>query len=808
MIKNYIKTAWRSFKKNKVSSLINVGGLTLGMFVTLLIGLWIYDELSFNKYHDNYDRIAQVMTRGNDAKNGPFVNNSLQYPLATELQANHKSNFKHIIRASWVQDYILSVGDKKLSAKGQFMDAGAPEMFTLKMVKGNWNGLKEPHSIMLSSSVARSLFGNSDPMDQTVVMSNKISVKVTGVYDDLPVNSQFGYVKFFSAWDLWVSENDWIKERAVNDWHNHFLKIYAEILPGADFKTVTDNIKNIELQNIKNLEGFQEDVARNPQLFLHSMSRWHLHPVSRDGMTDAKPVRMVWIVGTIGVFVLLLACINFMNLSTARSEKRAKEVGIRKTIGSMRRQIMYQFFAESYLIVILSFILACLLVSISLIWFNGLAAKEMSMPWGNPVFWLISMGFIFITGLLAGSYPAFYLSSFKPIRVLKGVFRVGPLATVPRKALVVLQFTVSVALIICTVVIYRQLQFAKNRPVGYDREGLIMIDMRSDDFYGKYHLIRNELLNTGVVSEMSESMGKLTEVVSGNNGFDWKGKDPNKDESFGTLAVTHEHGKTVGWQFISGRDFSSKFVSDSSGVVINEAAAKYMGLTEPVGETITWKWRDDRPVAYTVLGVIRDMVMESPYDPVEPTMFFVKPLNGGVSCINIRVKTGVAMGKALPAMEQVFKKLIPTVPFEYEFVDEDYAMKFEAEERIGKLAAFFAILAVFISCLGLFGLVSFVAERRTKEVGIRKVLGASVFEVWRLLSTEFAQLIIISLIIAAPAAYYFMHNWLQDYQYRADLAWWIFASAGAGALLIALVTVSFQAIKAAIANPVKSLRTE
>ena len=304
---------------------------------------------------------------------------------------------------------------------------------------------------------------------------------------------------------------------------------------------------------------------------------------------------MVWLVSIIGMFVLLLACINFMNLSTARSEKRAKEVGIRKTIGSMRKQLMYQFFSESFLVVIFSFVLACMLVIISLPWFNNLAAKEMIMPWNDTYFWLISIGFIFITGLLAGSYPAFYLSSFKPVKVLKGTFRIGRLAAIPRKAFVVLQFTVSVALIICTIVIYRQLQFAKDRPVGYDREGLIMVDMRSDDFYGKYDLFRTELLNTGVVSEMSESMGKVTEVVSGNDGFDWKGRDPNKDESFGTLAVTHEHGKTVGWQFIAGRDFSRAFASDSSGVVINEAAAKYMELQNPVGETVTWKWRDNQP---------------------------------------------------------------------------------------------------------------------------------------------------------------------------------------------------------------------
>jgi hypothetical protein len=335
-----------------------------------------------------------------------------------------------------------------------------------------------------------------------------------------------------------------------------------------------------------------------------------------------------------------------------------------------------------------------------------------------------------------------------------------------------------------------------------------MVDMRSDDFFGKYDLLRTELLNTGVVSNMSESMGKVTEVVSGNNGFDWKGRDPNKDKSFGTLAVTHEHGATVGWQFIAGRDFSRAFASDSSGVVINEAAANYMQLQNPVGQTITWKWSENQPVPYTILGVIKDMVMESPYEPVEPTMFFIKPLNGGVSCINIRVKPGVAMSRALPKIEAVFKKLIPAVPFDYQFADEDYALKFAAEERIGKLSGFFTILAVFISCLGLFGLASFVAEQRTKEIGIRKVLGASTFSLWRLLSNEFVGLVIIALLVSVPLAYYFMYTWLQDYQYRAALSWWIFTLAGAGALLITLLTVSFHAIKAAIANPVKSLRTE
>src|SRR5215203_1483636 len=699
MIKNYFKIAWRNLFRNRVSSLVNIGGLTVGIAVALLIGLWIYDELSFNNYHQNKDRIGRILIRGNDPKEGPFVNTSVPYPLATVLRENYKTNFKHVLRASWLQEYILSTGEKKLSRTGQFMDEGAPEMFTLKMLKGSWSGLKDFSSIILSASTAKELFGDTDPMNQVVLLNNKLNVKVTGVYEDLPLNTELNGIEFFSTWDLWVSENDWILKRTTNDWTNHFLRIYAEINPGSSFDIVNNNIKEAEFQKIRNIDKYKEHVARKPMVVLHPMSNWHLYPVTRAGIIDDKPVRMVWLVGIIGMFVLLLACINFMNLSTARSEKRAKEVGIRKTIGSMRRQLIYQFFTESFLVVIFSFVLACLLVVISLPWFNNLAAKEMIMPWDDTYFWLISIGFIFITGLLAGSYPAFYLSSFKPVKVLKGTFRIGHLAAIPRKTLVVMQFTVSVALIISTIVIYRQVQFAKDRPVGYDREGLIMIQMRSGDFYGKYDLFRTEFLNTGVVAELSESMGKVTEVASGNNGFDWKGRDPNKEESFGTLAVTHEHGKTVGWQFVSGRDFSRNYVTDSSGVVINEAAAQYIGLKDPVGETITWKWRDKEPKPYTILGVIKDMVMESPYEPVEPTLFFVKALNGDVSWINIRINSAVAMSQALPKVEAVFKKLIPSAPFDYKFVDLDYASKFAAEERISKLAGFFAVLAIFISCL-------------------------------------------------------------------------------------------------------------
>lgn len=808
MFKKNMKIAFRNLVKNRGFSFINIGGLTIGLTVALLIGLWIYDELSFNKYYQHYDRIGRILIRGNDVKEGPFINSSLPYPLATEIRESYAKNFTRIVRSSWNQEYIVSAGEKKLSGFGLFMDEAAPQLFSFRMIKGTQSGLKDRHSILLSSSTAKALFGDSDPMNKLVQINNKLSVTVTGVYEDIPKNAEFNGVRFFSTWDLWVSDNPWIQERAVNNWMNHFLKLYGDIKSETDWETVNRNIADAELLKIKNLGNYKEQTARNPKVFLHPMAKWHLYPIQRDGVTDSKPLRMVWLVGIIGIFVLILACINFMNLSTARSQKRAKNVGILKAMGSRRGQLIVQHFTESFLIVFFSFLLALAIADISLSWFNDLAGKEMKFPANDLSFWMACTGFCFLTSLLAGSYPALYLSSFKPIKVLKGTFRAGQFASIPRKGLVVLQFTVSVALIICTIAVYRQLQFAKDRPVGYTKEGLVMIELKSDDFKGKYDIFRTALLNTGMVESVSQSMGRVTEVASGNNGFEWKGKDPGIDESFGTLAVTHEHGKTAGWQFTAGRDFSREYASDSAGVVINESAAKYMQLQNPVGEIITWKWRDNEPVPYKILGVIRDMVMESPYEPVEPTLFFVKALNGEVNWMNIRIRPEVSTAKAIAAMESVFHQLVPAVPFDYRFADEEYALKFVAEERVGRLVRFFTILAVFISCLGLFGLASFMAEQRTKEIGVRKVLGASLFDLWHLLSREFVMLVILSFVIAAPVAYYFMSNWLQDYSYRADLSWWIFAIAGLGALAITIGTVSFQAVKAALANPVKSLRTE
>ena len=802
MLKSYFKTAWRSLTKNKISSFINIAGLSVGMFVAMLNGLWIWDEYSYNKYYQHYDRIAEVMTHfSQDGESR--INSTMSYPLAMELKTNYQDNFQHLVIASWTGDRILSTGEKQISVSGQYMGTDVPEMLTLKMIYGSRAGLKDLHSILLSASISRALFGNIDPVNRMMKINNHTDVKVTGVYEDLPLNTEFNKLRFIAPFDLWVSENDWIKERASQDWNNHFLKIFAEVKPGISFEQASASIRDAESKNSRYFtKGFN-----NEQDFLYPMGKWHLYSVNR-GLVSNEPIHMIWLVGSIGFIVLLLACINFMNLSTARSEKRAREVGIRKAIGSARGQLIKQFFSESLLVVFFAYILATGLVIIFLPWFNHLSAKQMTIPWSNSFFWIASIFFIFITGLLAGSYPALYLSSFTPVKVLKGTFRVGRLASLPREVMVVAQFSISIILVICTIVVYRQIQYARNRPVNYDRERLITMEMKSDDFYGKYDLLRSELKKTGVVTEMSESMGQVTSLASNNGGFEWKGMDPNLKQDFGTLAVTTDHGKTVGWQIILGRDFSRNFATDSSGVIINESAAKMMGLKNPVGENIRWKfWVTDEVKNYTVLGVIKDMVMESPYEPVKPTMFFLKSLNGGVNWINIKIaKTNTA--DALQKIEAVFKKIIPSAPFEFKFVDDEYAQKFAAEERIGNLATFFGILAIFISCLGLFGLISFIAEQRTKEIGVRKILGASVFSLWRLLSRHFVVLTGISFLIATPLAWYFMHEWIQKYNYRTGISWWIFILTGAGALLITLCTVSFQSIRAALLNPANTLRSE
>jgi ABC-type antimicrobial peptide transport system permease subunit len=805
MLKSYFKIAWRNLFKTKGYSLINIGGLAVGMAIALLIGLWIYDELSFNKHHKNHGHIAQVMSKG--TFNGKvYTDIWLARPLEDELRNKYGSSFKQIVMSRVNEDHILSAGEKKLSQTGRFMQAGAPEMLSLEMLKGTWAGLKDIYSIMLSASSAKALFGDADPLHQTIRIDNKTDVKVTGVYQDLPHNSEFSGVKFLSTWDLVLAQNDWMRN-VVDSWDNTSFFMYVQIQPNTTMEQVSARIKNAIWDNVD-----AETKKFNPEVFLFPMKRWHLYSEWKDGVNVGGRIQFVWLFGIIGAFVLLLACINFMNLSTARSEKRAKEVGIRKAVGSVRKQLIFQFLSESFLVVWIAFFVALLLVLLSLPWFNELADKEMTMFWSKPLFWIVSFVFILITSLIAGSYPAFYMSSFNPVKVLKGTFRVGRFASLPRKVLVVVQFTVSVALIIGTIIVYRQIQHAKNRPVGYNRNGLVMVQIKSDDVINKLQVLENELKKEGVAAAVARSSSPVTGVWSNDGSLEWRGKDPNKVESFGIVSVTYDFGKTVGWTFKEGRDFSPALASDSVSsssskeavysVVVNEAAASYMGLKNPVGEII--KFGD---YSYRIVGVINNMLMESPFDPVRQIVYKVNYEEAG-AWVNIRINPQLSTSAALKKMEAVFRKLVPATPFDYAFADTAYGMKFAAEERIGKLASVFATLAVLISCLGLFGLVAFVAEQRTKEIGVRKVLGATVFNLWKLLSKDFVVLVIIACLIATPLAWYFLNEWLQKYEYRTSISLWVFAAAIFGALLITLVTVSFQAIKAALANPIKSLRTE
>jgi len=519
------------------------------------------------------------------------------------------------------------------------------------------------------------------------------------------------------------------------------------------------------------------------------------------GYKVREKIEYVRLMGIIGIFVLLLACINFINLSTARSEKRAKEVGIRKTIGSLRAQLINQFLFESLLAVGFAFLLSLLWVALTLPAFNRVADKQMAIPWVSPLFWIGCILFSLLTGLISGLYPALYLSAFQPVKVLKGTFRTGRLAAVPRKILVTFQFTVSVGLIICTTIIYRQIQFAFNRPIGYNREGLVMIDMTSD-IRKNFTIIRDELKRSQAIDEMVASQNSPTDYNTVDNRFNWKGKDPNLNIIFAMSNMTSEYGKTIGWQILEGRDFSPASPSDSTAFVINESAVKQLGFKHPLGQTVFWMGKP-----FHIIGVIKDIVFESPYlTTVSPSIFHISGGDNLVTSLKLNPKLSVQ--QALDKIRPVFTRYNPVYPFDYRFVDKEYAKKFREEERMGQLSGFFTLLAIFISCLGLFGMASFMADQRRKEIGVRKALGASVFNLWHMLSREYVMLVIISLIIATPISYFFMHNWLQQYEYRYQMSWIVFISAGIGALLIALLTVSYQVIKAAIANPVKSLRTE
>lgn len=791
MYRTYLKVGWRNLLKNKGYSVINISGLALGMTVAILIGLWVWDELSFNKYHKNYDRIAAVM------QNATYVDKvetwtSESYQLGAELRNTYGSNFRYVVMSSFTQNPILSHKERALTKTGYFMEADGPEMLTLKMKKGVRTGLKDPRSILLSESTAYALFGEEEPLGQIVMIDNQFDVRVAGIYEDIPNNSSFNNMLFVASLDLLTKNSS----RNLS-WFNNWLEVYIQLEENVDMASASNAIKDAKLKNVG-----PDLIKFKPELFLHPMPKWHLYSEFKNGVSTGGRITIVWLFSVIGAFVLLIACINFMNLSTARSEKRAKEVGVRKVAGSLRGQLVRQFFIESFLMVLLAFVLSLVLVQLTLPWFNEVAGKTIGVIWANRWLWIFGLCIVFITAFISGSYPAFYLSSFRPSKVLKGTPQVGRTASIPRKVLVVVQFTVSVILTVGAIVIYQQIQFARNRPLGYSEGGLVIIPMKTNEVKQHYQVLRNELIGTGLVSEVSRSECMVTNMYWSDYGFDWKGKDPAMQDNVYRGAVDFEFGKSVDWKIKEGRDFSRDIASDSSAMILNEAAVAYMGLKEPIGEQVRIYGID-----YNVIGVVGDMVSQSLYQPAQQTYFVIDRFNR-FEFINVRVKAQAGVSNAIAEIERIFQRNNPATPFEYRFADEQVAEKFAFEARVGKLAGAFAVLAIIISCLGLFGLAAFVAEQRTKEIGVRKVVGASVLSVWKLLSKDFVILVLISCLVALPLSYYLMTGWLQQYSYRTPISWFVFVATTLSALLITLVTVSYQAIKVAMMNPVNSLRSE
>jgi putative ABC transport system permease protein len=797
MIKSYFRIGWRTLLRSKGYSLINIGGLATGLAVVMLISFWIYDELSFNKYHTNYDRIGRVWVNHNF--NGTIQSQwSLPYPLGEELRTAY-TDFESVTICSWSYGHFLSYDESKFSKEGMFVQPDFLRLTSLKMIRGSYDALKDPRSIVITESLAKDIFGDDNPIGKTIKIDLSYDVTVSGVYEDLPKNSYFASTLWLGNFDLYA--NEYVRNpRMFTHWGDFSYQVFVALREGKTFEGATENIRHLIVN--------KDERARetDPQLFVQPMSHWHLYGEYKNGVNTGGEITFVWLFGTIGVFVLLLACINFMNLSTARSEGRAKEIGLRKTIGSHRGQLIIQFLTESILVVTIAFTVAIALVIGALPVFNNWTGKEIMLPFDQPIFWVSGLSFVLITGLIAGSYPALFLSSFNTVSILKGTFRLGWFSGFSRKTLVIIQFTVSVTLVIGTLTVYKQVEHARNRPIGYDKNGLIttygypFIDNPLNP--NVYDALRSELISTGAVINMGKTTSPPTALHSFQSDFDWEGRDPQLIPNLAVVWCTHDYGRTIGMQMLEGRDFSREFASDTASIILNEAAVEYMGLTDPIGTTIKYGHRSQ----FKVIGVVRNMLIESPYTPVGPMAMMID--YRGANIITMRVNPEKSPAENLSAIESVFKKFRPDVTFEAQFVDAQFATKFEREERVGKLASAFTAFAILISCLGLFGLASFVAQQRTREIGIRKVSGATIFNLWSMLSRDFVLLVIIASVIASPIAWYLMHGWLEQFSYRTPISMWVFVSSALGAVILTLMTVSYQAIRAAKANPVNSLRSE
>lgn len=790
MIKNYLKIAWRNIIRSKGYSALNVFGLAIGMAVALLIGLWIYNEYSYDKSLPGYERLARV--RRNFNSNGDTLNfRTTSLKLADALRAQIPE-IEYIAESDWMGSHGLMVGETKIYLNGAICGSDFLKMFQYSLLQGDAGKvLAEPYSIVLTKSTAKALFGNEHAMNKMVRFDNANNLKVTGILEDLPANSSFNF-NYIVPFSYQEQTSAYVREARASNFSQNGFQIFAKLRPGTSFEQVAPKIRNIEHTEKGNVNSINSYVVLQP------LSRWHLYSNYINGKDKPGFLEYVRIFTVIAVLVLLIACINFINLATARSEKRAREVGVRKAIGSRRKDLIFQFLTESFLITVFASMLALIFVQLALPSFNTLTRNSIQIPFTSPVFLVIMMVSIIVTTLLAGSRPAFYLSSFEPVKVLKGQLKTGKRASLPRKILVVVQFSCSVALIISTIIIYQQIQHAKDRPAGYNLNRLLSTDMNAD--LGKnYTALKNELLQKGIASAVTSASSPATDVYWHSDVDNWEGKHPGETVEMGVVVTSADYFKTLGMTITEGFGFKDEM--DTLSVVFNEAAVRRLRMKNPINQLITFQGHQ-----LHITGVVKDALTVSPFAPAEPTMFITNQENLGN--LLYRLSPHIHTADAIKQLTAIFSKYNPAYPYGYQFVDADYASKFRQEELIGKLAGIFAALAIFISCLGLFGLAAYIAEQRTKEIGIRKVLGASVSQMWMLLSKDFIALVLISCVIATPVSLYFLQGWLQQYDYRIHIGPGVFVLAAIVALLITIVTISFQAIKAALANPVKSLRTE
>jgi len=791
MIKNFFKTAWRGMIKNKFYSIINILGLTIGMTSAILILLWIHNEMSHDRFYEKTDRIYLANNR--DKVNGEmFAWNNTPKPLGLAIKKDYPE-VEDVVRLNeYAANFLLTVGDKHFSLHGEFADSDFLKMFSLPLLQGNAaTALNSPNGIVLTQQLAIKLFGNEDAMGKTVRIDTADNFTVTAVLKDLPPNTRFNF-EYVLPWSY--STKKGIDD---NNWTNNNVLTYILLKPGTSQAAFDAKIKNITISHTANSAD-----KSTTQVFTQRLNDTWLYEKQENGKYVGGRIERVKLFSIIAALILMIACINFMNLSTARSEKRGKEVGIRKVIGAQKKSLIAQFIAESIMLAFIAGVLSIIVVLFVLPAYDQLVGVKLFIDFSNPYYWLFVLLFILFTGLLAGLYPAFYLSSFKPIKVLKGTFKLSGSVVTPRKVLVVLQFTFAIILIIGTIIVEEQIKYAQNRDAGYSRDNLAFI-IEFGDAHKNYELIKRGLLESGAATAVAQTSAPMTESWGDSWGFSWNGStESDKKTDFNMFSADDDFAKAMKIKVLQGRGIDvNQYKTDSNACLLNEAAVKVMHLKNPIGTEI----RSGNNKAH-VVGVIKDFILGTPYEPVQQ-MIIVGPIFGG-DVINFRVNPKPTFAANLQKAENVFKQYNPQYPFNVRFYDHEYDLKFQGEKQTATLAGLFAGLTILISCLGLLGLATFVAEARIKEIGVRKVLGASVRGIVALLSKDFLKLVLISFLIASPVAWIVMHNWLASYTYRVDISLWVFVIAGLLSATIAFMTVSFQAIKAAIANPVKSLRTE